>query len=195
MKNCSVAACPKPSSSRGWCTTHYTRWRRHGTIMAGRPSIEQRLWRRVRKGPNCWNWEGSTTHGYGYIYWKGRLKPAHRVAYQLTYGDIPAEMFICHHCDNRRCVRPDHLFIGTRQDNMDDAVTKHRFVTGERHNFAKLKAVQVQQIRELCKGGMGLKEIALQFGIVKSNVHHIVKRHTWKWLSPQLPEGPRRQQD
>jgi hypothetical protein len=86
-----------------------------------------RFWSRVRKGDDCWEWLGRTsTNGYGAVWADKRDRRAHRVAWELVNGPIPDGLYVCHHCDNKRCVRPDHLFIGTATDNMQDALRKGR---------------------------------------------------------------------
>lgn len=82
----------------------------------------------------CWRWTGSTdAKGYGRVFHDGKYRAAHRIAFALAYGPIPAGMFVCHRCDNPRCVNPNHLFLGTIQDNTADMVTKGRHARGERH--------------------------------------------------------------
>lgn len=93
-----------------------------------RATMAERFWVRVDRaeGAACWHWLRAVTRdGYGYFHY-GRARLAHRVAYELTHGPIPEGMQVCHQCDNPGCVRPDHLFIGTAQDNADDKVRKGR---------------------------------------------------------------------
>ena len=94
----------------------------------GRYDDPRRFWDRVCIGDACWEWHGGVRNaqGYGGFNWNGKKQMAHRVAWQLWVGPIPEGMSVLHRCDNRLCVRPDHLFLGTHLDNMRDAVAKQR---------------------------------------------------------------------
>jgi hypothetical protein len=88
-----------------------------------------RFWRSVAKTQEgCWEWQGRRgAKGYGVFVWDtGKPVLAHRASYTIARGSIPAGLFVCHHCDNPKCVRPDHLFVGTNADNMKDGYTKGR---------------------------------------------------------------------
>lgn len=92
-------------------------------------SIHQKFWNKVERNEitECLEWTGRISKdGYGCFVSKKKYYTAHRVAYQICIGDIPRGLFICHKCDNRKCVNPLHLFIGTHQDNMNDMVRKGR---------------------------------------------------------------------
>src|SRR5262245_18802560 len=92
--------------------------------------LAKRFWRHVRKTDRCWEWTGTRNHGgYGVFgYSKGISRTAHRVAWMLTHGPIPDETpCVLHRCDNPRCVRPEHLFLGTLKDNTQDCIAKWRY--------------------------------------------------------------------
>ena len=99
----------------------------------GRPLVE-RFWAKVQKTDTCWLWTGATArHGYGNFFDGNHWVPAHRLAFELTYGPIHEGLDICHRCDNPPCVRPDHLFPGTTRENLQDASRKGRTATGDRN--------------------------------------------------------------
>lgn len=129
---CVVEDCEKlRGGSRGWCEMHRARMRRHGTLEPGPTAhapAEVRFWRRVDKTDDCWLWTGGS-NGLGYGVFgiaTGQTMGAHRYSWQIVFGPIPDGMFVCHQCDTPACVRPDHLFLGTHEDNMVDMVSKGR---------------------------------------------------------------------
>lgn len=107
----------------------------------------------------CWEWLGSGKgNGYGHT----SRGPAHRVSYELFVGDIPPSMDVCHRCDNRWCVNPYHLFVGTRRDNMADMKMKGRGAGGCRKHLSES---QVQEIMRRINAGVPLKIIAETMGV------------------------------
>jgi len=90
-------------------------------------STEERFWPKVLKSDSCWEWQASLTDkGYGQFFDKGVRILAHRYSYKLRFGKIPEGLFLCHTCDNPKCVNPDHLKPGTQKDNIQDMIAKGR---------------------------------------------------------------------
>jgi hypothetical protein len=128
----------------------------------------------------CWIWIGAMSDtGYGSLSFHGRKMNAHRAAYLAYKGKIPHGNDVCHRCDVRICVNPNHLFIGSRSDNMQDWISKTGGHRGERSHFAKLTAQQVLAIRadRRCP-----REIAHSFGIHIAHVYALKRRDWWAHL-------------
>lgn len=132
----------------------------------------------------CHLWLGATLRrGYGNLYWDGKPGQAHRLAWALKNGPIPAGMVVCHKCDNPPCCNPDHLFLGTMADNVADRDAKGRGrwvgAKGERQAGAKLTDEQVLAIRS---DRRLLREIAADYGICFQRVSAIRNRTSWRHL-------------
>lgn len=167
--------------------------------MRRRP-IDERFWEKVEKTDGCWLWTaGRFGTGYGEFSIDSRPAKAHRVAWELTNGPIPVGLIVCHHCDNRICVRPDHLFLGTVADNSADMVAKHRgrggrppgyrrgpnetILRGARNPTAVLDEVKVAEIRlRLAAGERGLY-LAREFGVSASAVSLIKRGKKWRHVA------------
>lgn len=144
------------------------------------------FWSKVVKTDCCWLWSGGCFDtGYGAV-WSpgGKVIRAHRVAYELTVGPIPAGMDILHSCDVRRCCRPDHLEAGTRAKNQRDMVIRHRNApqVGELNHNARFTETQVRMIRDLARLGYTRTELAAAFGTVDHYIGSLLKRRTWAHL-------------
>jgi hypothetical protein len=148
-----------------------------------------RLWSRVQKcdGGGCWDWQGPKQNkGYGILRHNNRDQLAHRVAYELTYGPIPAGMEVMHQCDRPSCCRPDHLQLGTHAENMAQMAARGRANTppprrGETNNKARLTDAAVLDIRARYQKGNGPK-LAAEYGVTNALICMIVKRQIWKHL-------------
>jgi hypothetical protein len=125
----------------------------------------------------CQIWTGCLMpNGYGQFHLNGKTAYAHRVAYELHYGSI-GELFVLHKCDNRRCVNPSHLFLGTFNDNMRDMTKKGRQAHGEKNGQAKLTIDQVLAIRAATGSQT---DIAKPYQISDRTVGDIKRRRSWK---------------
>lgn len=152
--------------------------------------ISKKFWARVDCSGECWLWKkGKRTGpngGYGILKVNCERVDAHRLAFQLAYGPIPDGLYVCHHCDNPPCVRPDHLFLGTHQDNMDDMRRKGRnsgyAQSGTKNANAKLNEEAVRAIRWLCAHGVIHPRIAKVYRVYTTTITDVIKGRTWGWV-------------
>jgi hypothetical protein len=119
---------PRRSDKRRYCSRKCDFATRNGRGYGRKwPSLPERFWAKVLKSDGCWEWIGLNSKiGYGQIKIGHTQVAAHRVSWELHVGPIPAGSMALHHCDNRACVRPDHLYLGTQTDNMRDMWARHR---------------------------------------------------------------------
>lgn len=141
------------------------------------PGTEQeRFWAKVEKSDGCWNWIGAlNADGYGLVRFNGETRGAHRVAWSFAHGAMPT-LQVLHKCDNPRCVRIEHLFLGTHADNMLDMAVKGRSW------HRKLNVKQVREARARCAAGETHRAVATDLGISRESVRDIVSGKKWKWV-------------
>ncbi len=156
------------------------------TIPAESDRLPERFWAKTerREPDSCWPWRGAIgARGYGSIRCFGRSVAAHRVAWFLANSEWP-RLFVCHHCDNRRCINPAHLFVGTAKDNTQDMLRKgrHRVLRGEECPRARLSREDVIEIRTRHAAGLPQAAIGKVFAISKAHVSGIVNRKRWQCL-------------
>ncbi len=188
-RTCSIQGCDRRHRCLGLCQRHYERLRKYGDPQYVAPTLEERFWAKAGRGDaaECWVWTGPTLPGgYGLSRGPSRVKTtAHRAAWEWAHGEIPAGLHVCHHCDNRPCCNPAHLFLGTRQENMDDMVRKGRSLHGERANNVRLTEEDVRAIRRAwAKREASQGVIGARYGVTQGCVHAIVSRRTWRRVQP-----------
>ena len=148
----------------------------------------KRFWNKVEKTKTCWNWTAGRfgKQGYGSFKLNGKNFGAHRVSYQIHFGIITLHRGIgksvLHRCDNKICVRPSHLFLGTLADNNRDRALKGRNadVRGEKHPMCKLTKSEVELIKKAYSlGGIFQKELAFRFGVSRQQIGRIITGLRW----------------
>ena len=151
------------------------------------------FWKNVVKTPTCWNYTKRISNtGYGTITEIGphsirKTFLTHRASWFFHFGPIPDGMFVCHHCDNRTCIRPDHLFLGTDADNMDDMALKGRRACGdkvanfgEKNPSSQITSLIASQIRhEYGQGNCSQQKLADKYGINQRSISNIILKKTW----------------
>ena len=141
--------------------------------------ILERIYAMIEKDPNtgCWNWLGSGTNRYGIIRYARKTQFVHRLMYELTRNQVvqPGQC-VRHDCDNSWCCNPDHLSIGTAEDNARDRTKRNR------HGFAKLDLATAKQIRMRFAAGEPVSTLSTQYGVAESTVHHVGVGRSWKQL-------------
>lgn len=145
--------------------------------------IDVRFWRSVRKTDGCWEWTAALkTTGYGYVWDGKKMSSAHRTSWIMANGPVPDGLCVLHRCDNRICVRPSHLFLGTYADNNSDRASKGRSnpPKGEAHFRAKLTTEDVVSIRALSLTGLSHSRLADRFGVSKSTIGHLLTGRIWR---------------
>lgn len=151
-------------------------------------NFETRFLGKVNKNPEsgCWEWTGAKTYkGYGKLQIARHMRAAHRVAYETYNGPIPDGLLVCHSCDNRACVNPAHLFLGTAADNNLDRDRKGRgnHAVGEKCGSAKLTEKVVREIRSRYAGGETQTSLERVYNIDQTTISKIVLGKLWVHVS------------
>ena len=143
--------------------------------------LKDRFFNKVTKTYTCWIWQGRTMRGgYGKFRIKRKEYSAHRISWEIHNDKIPKNMMVCHTCDNPPCVNPDHLFLGTCQDNMDDMKSKGRSPRGEQRPNSLLKDHDVRWIRKCYTStNTSYEAIAMKYGVSETTIRHILNGHKW----------------
>lgn len=147
---------------------------------------------RVVKTETCWNWTGATMPirckrgGYGVIGIGNKTSTTHRVAYALFVGEIPIGAMVLHRCDNRVCVRPDHLYLGDAKHNARDRLDRERGAWGERSGPSKLTTTEIRSAFRLREQRWTQQRIADYLGVTQSAISRILARHTWRRLDVKV---------
>ncbi len=148
--------------------------------------VENRFWSKVLTGneDECWEWQSCLVcKGYGGFKYKGKQVRAHRFSYELNKGPIENGLFVCHKCDNPKCVNPSHLFLGTNLENMKDKTNKGRAAKGEKQHLAKLTEKQVVEIRQkYATKNYTQSQLGREYNVDYKSICYIINRITWKHI-------------
>lgn len=194
--SCCIKGCDRAVISNGLCINHHRRNQIYGSPVASkltdwrwlRLSKEERFWKSVKKTDGCWLWTASLDKdGYGAFRAEHdgvMYTRAHRYSYGLHKGKVPTLLNVCHTCDVRACVKPDHLFLGTMAENMDDKMAKgrHRVINGENHYKAVLTE---EQARAILLDPRPHSQIANAYGVARTTISSLKARYSWPGLGEE----------
>lgn len=150
----------------------------------------ERFWRHVKKSDGCWEWMASRlTSGYGQFKPQAGASPerAHRYSWLLHFGPIPDGLWVCHHCDNPPCVRPEHLFLGTHLHNVRDMIRKGRAASSVPDNVVRfvgtvrrLSDEEIVEARSRHAAGESCRSIARRLGCHHTTIVRLVRGEHWQ---------------
>src|SRR3990167_797676 len=177
-RSCAVCGGPIKAGASTYCGIACYRSVQRST------SVEDRFWAKLEKTPTCWLWAGAINQGtgYGQFTWIARHghipQGAHRVAWELTHGPIPPGQWVLHRCDTPRCVNPDHLFLGTRRLNMEDAARKGRLSVPRPSRRALTDPQRASVRARYAAGGLTLQQLADEHRVTKAHIWQIVHKRS-----------------
>lgn len=186
-KTCTVMLCKNVHHCKGLCRKHYERAKRHGSTEIKRREnnigtlneIFEKYFNRQEES-KCWEWSGLLyKQGYGRLVYKNKSLRAHRVSYKIHKGEA-GDFEVCHSCDNRACVNPSHLWIGSRLENEEDKDRKNRRPLGEKSGRSTLTNEQVKEIKTELKKGVKQCILVRSFSTTKSIISRIATNRTWR---------------
>lgn len=188
---CKIEGCERKAIIRGMCDMHYRREKKFGSpysrgsreVETG-DAIERFHKKYIKQEDGCWIWTGGARpNAKGTLYgrhWNeyGKSEGSHRFSYRIHKGKIPKGLYVCHTCDNPLCVNPEHLFIGTHKDNMEDMVNKNRSYKGcgEDKGVSKLTNSQANEIRE---STLSQSKLAKIYGVSQTCIGRIKRGETY----------------
>ena len=203
---CCIKGCDEPALAGGLCNRHYQRNRLYNSPIATKLSAAafrnmptyERFLSNIGNMENCWEWvSGCDKDKYGRF--TGEVdgvvhKSAHRYSYHYHNGPIGAGLMVCHTCDNPRCVNPEHLFLGSAKDNMQDKIAKgrSRIPKGENSHYAKITDADAVLI---LRDPRPYKQIALDYGLTVGGVSDIKNKNSWTHLGIEPVKGNHRNHD
>ncbi len=190
---CSVEGCDKDAWSKNLCPMHLRRLKKHGDVKTVTKGPEGPAWNYRGPYSGCWEWtghfinKGREGREYGFVMIDYVRSLVHRLSWEAVNGEIPAGLEVCHGCDNTKCWRPDHLFLGTHKENMEDKVKKGRqnlnFAIGFRLPQTKLSEDEVIEIRSMWETGKFTQiEMAARFNVSRNHINRIINNKTRKIL-------------
>ena len=146
--------------------------------------FRERFEKKIGNMDDCWEWIGGLSQfGYGHFFMRGKLEQAHRASWKIYKGKIPKGLCVCHTCDNRKCVNPKHLWLGTRNDNIQDMIKKGRATKAdpEDNGSAILNWELVNKIRQIRREKrIYYKDLAVMFNVHYATIKRIILNKSWK---------------
>jgi len=182
---CKIKSCNTKSRQRGWCPKHYTRWKRHGDPRKTKNNMVPITWKYLlscsvtNEETGCIEWQKGKSEGYGVATHNKFTDRTHRISYRLHHGKING-VYVLHTCDNKLCINPDHLFLGTHADNMKDKVMKDRQARGTDFPISKFNEADILKIRAMAESNLITAKI---FGVDPSTISYIRIRKTWRHVT------------